>query len=150
MATYLTPHFSLEELSVTQQRGLDNRPSAAVVERLRATAEQLERVRSLLGDRPITITSGYRSPAVNRAVGGALRSAHLQGWAVDFNCHRFGTALDVCRVIAASDIEFDQLIEEEGRWVHLSVDPRRRRQVLTKARTGYRPGLRAAATRAST
>lgn len=149
MATFLTPHFSLEELSMTQQRGLHNRPPPSVVERLRATAEQLEAVRSLLGDRPLTVTSGYRSPAVNQAVGGAPRSAHMKGWAVDFSCHRFGSALDVCRAIAASSIPFDQLIEE-GSWVHLSIDPRRRRQVLTKARFGYEAGLRAAATRART
>lgn len=149
MATYLTPHFSVEELSVTQQRGLDNRPPPPVIQRLRKTAEHLEAVRGLLGDRPITITSGYRSPAVNQAVGGALRSAHMKGWAVDFNCHRFGSPLEVCRAIAASDVAFDQLIEE-GSWVHLSVDPRRRRQVLTKARAGYKLGLRAAETRART
>ena len=60
MPTFLTPHFSLEELSITEQRGLDNRPSPAMAERLRRTAEQMEKVRALLGDRPITVTSGIR------------------------------------------------------------------------------------------
>lgn len=149
MGTFLTPNFSLEELSVTQQRGLDNRPPPPVAARLQETAEQMEAVRALLGDRPITVTSGYRSAAVNRAVGGAARSAHMKGWAVDFNCHRFGTPLEVCRAIAASPLTFDQLIEE-GSWVHISFDPRRRRQVLTKARSGYASGLRTASMRAST
>jgi zinc D-Ala-D-Ala carboxypeptidase len=143
MATYLSPNFSLEELSVTQQRGLDNSPSAAVIEELRRTAEQMEAVRRLMGDRPIVVSSGYRSKAVNKAVGGSPRSAHLTGAAVDFNCHRFGDPLAVCRVLAASSLDFDQLIEE-GTWVHLSFAKARRRQVLTRSGPGYRLGLRQA------
>jgi zinc D-Ala-D-Ala carboxypeptidase len=154
MATFLTPHFSLEELCVTQQRRLDNRPPPDVVERLRRTAEQMEVVREILGGLPITVTSGYRSAAVNRAVGGVPRSAHLTGGAVDFNCHGFGDPLAVCRALVGSNLEFDQIIEE-GRWVHLAFGAARR-QVLTKWGQGYRAGLppagapRAAATRART
>ena len=48
---------------------------------------------------------------------------------------------DRCRAIAAAGIRFDQLIHEFGRWVHLSVDPRMRRNVLTIDRSGTRPGL---------
>ncbi|MFN3513931.1 MAG: D-Ala-D-Ala carboxypeptidase family metallohydrolase [Phenylobacterium sp.] len=142
MATWLSPHFTLEELTATQQRGLDNTPSAQVTANLRATAERMEAVRELLGGHPILVSSGYRSPAVNRAVGGAVRSAHLTGQAVDFVCHRFGTPKAICRKLADSPLAFDQLIEE-GTWVHVSFDPRLRRQVLTKARGGgYHTGLR--------
>ncbi|MDP3854398.1 D-Ala-D-Ala carboxypeptidase family metallohydrolase [Phenylobacterium sp.] len=141
MPTRLSPHFTVEELTATQHRRLDNTPSPAVLENLRRTAERMEQVRSLLGDRVITVSSGYRSPAVNRAVGGAKTSAHLSGLAVDFNCHAFGSPAEVCEAIARSSITFDQLIEE-GRWVHLSADPRGRRQVLTKRKNGgYRAGL---------
>lgn len=78
---------------------------------------------------------------MNRAVGGAKSSAHMAGLAVDFVCRRYGSPREICEAIAASDLVFDQLIEE-GTWVHVSFDERRRRQVLTKAKGGgYRPGL---------
>jgi hypothetical protein len=141
----LSEHFTLEELIASQtaaRRRIDNTPSAAIVEALRETAQAMEAVRSLLGDRPITISSGYRSAALNRAIGGARNSAHVRGRAVDFNCFGFGAPIDVCRAIAGSGVPFDQMIEE-GTWVHVSFDPKLRRQILTKAPGwGYRPGLR--------
>ncbi|MEH6677509.1 D-Ala-D-Ala carboxypeptidase family metallohydrolase [Phenylobacterium sp.] len=135
MTTWLSAHFSLEEMIATQQRGLDNRPAPAVLKRLKATARVLEEVRVLLGDAPMLITSGYRSPAVNRAVGGSMTSAHMRGEAADFICPRFGSPLTVCRAIAESDLAFDQLIEEAGAWIHLGLGGRWRREVLT-----WRPG----------
>ena len=142
MTTKLTAHFALEELACTQHRDLDNTPPPEVVGTLRTTAARMEEIRRLLGDRVITVTSGYRSPAVNRAVGGARTSAHLTGHAVDFNCYGYGAPRDVCRAITGSDVRFDQLIEEGG-WVHISFDPRMRRQVLTKRPGGgYELGLR--------
>jgi zinc D-Ala-D-Ala carboxypeptidase len=141
MATWLTAHFALQELSCTQHRELDNSPPPEVVATLRTTAARMEEVRRLLGGRVITVTSGYRCPALNRAVGGSRTSAHLTGHAVDFNCHGFGDPLAICRALSGSALPFDQLIEE-GTWVHLSFDPRLRRQVLTRGRDGrYRLGL---------
>lgn len=140
MATQLTAHFALEELSCTQHREFDNTPPPEVVGTLRTTAARMEQLRRLLGDRVISVTSGYRCRALNRAVGGSRTSAHLTGHAVDFNCYGFGDPLAVCRVIAASDIAFDQLIEE-GSWCHISFDPRLRRQVLTRRAGGYGLGL---------
>ena len=139
MSDLLTPHFTLAELCVTRHG--PNMPPAAVVQRLRTvTAPMLERVRTLLGERPIIITSGYRSPAVNAAVGGVATSAHLSGYAADFICPDFGAPLDICEAISRSPFDFDQLIQE-GSWVHLSVDPKMRREVLTKAGAGFSPGL---------
>ena len=83
MALWLSPHFSLEELTATQQRSLDNTPSAEVVAVLRQTAERMEGVRRLLGDKVIIVNSGYRSEAVNRAVGGSKTSDHRRGHAVE-------------------------------------------------------------------
>lgn len=140
MPTQLSAHFSLEELCVTQHRDIPNAAPPAVVEILRSTAAQMEQVRALLGGRVITVSSGYRCRALNRAVGGAATSAHLAGHAVDFNCYGFGDPLAVCRALAGSDLPFDQLIEE-GTWVHLSFDPRLRRQVLTRRAGGYGLGL---------
>jgi hypothetical protein len=141
MTTKLTAHFALEELACTQHREIDNRPPPDVVAALRTTAARMEEVRRLLGDRTISVSSGYRSPELNRIVGGARTSAHLTGRAVDFNCYGFGAPRDVCRAIAGSKVAFDQLIEE-GTWVHLSFDPRMRRQILTKREGGgYDLGL---------
>lgn len=123
-----------EELATTSHREIDNQPPPEVVATLRTTAARMEQVRRLLGGRVITVSSGYRCPELNRAVGGARTSAHLTGHAVDFNCYGFGTPLEVCRALTGSDLAFDQVIEE-GAWVHISFDPRMRRQVLTK-----RPG----------
>ena len=143
MPMQLTAHFALEELACTQHREFDNTPPPEVVGNLRLTAARLEQVRRALGERVISVSSGYRSRALNRAVGGARTSAHLTGHAVDFNCYGFGDPLAVCRVLAASDIAFDQLIEE-GSWVHISFDPRLRRQVLTRRDGGgYGLGLEA-------
>lgn len=141
MTTNLTAHFALEELVATQHREIPNRPPPEVVATLRTTAARMEEVRKLLGDRVITVSSGYRSPALNQAVGGARTSAHLTGHAVDFNCYGFGAPKAVCRAVATSGLAFDQLIEE-GTWTHISFDPRMRRQVLTKRPGGgYAPGL---------
>lgn len=141
MTTQLTAHFALEELACTQHREIDNRPPADVVATLRTTAARMEEVRRLLGGRTISVSSGYRCPDLNRAVGGARTSAHLTGQAVDFNCYGYGSPREVCRALATAKIAFDQLIEE-GSWVHLSFDPRMRRQILTKRDGGgYELGL---------
>jgi hypothetical protein len=142
----LTPHFDLSEFTTSQtasRKGLDNTPPPEVVARLQdVTAPGLERVRSILG-KPLLISSGYRSPAVNKAVGGSKTSAHMFGYAADFICPGFGTPLDVCRALVNAGLKFDQLIQE-GTWVHVSFDPRMRQNILTKdGAGGYALGLAA-------
>lgn len=140
MTTYLSPHFALEELTITSHRNLDNTPNEAVRAALGDTAQRMEAVRTALGNKVISINSGYRSPAVNLAVGGVSDSAHLTGHAVDFNCYGFGDPLGVCRELQTAGIKFDQLIQE-GTWVHISFAPAMRQMVLTKAGNGYAGGL---------
>lgn len=140
----LSKHFALAEFTVSQtavRLGIDNTPPDDVLARLMIVARKMEEVRSALESRVITISSGYRSPALNKRVGGAKNSAHVEGWAVDFNCHGFGSPLAVARQIAKSGIEFDQLIHEFGSWVHISFDPRNRRQLLTVGKHGTVGGL---------
>lgn len=142
--TQLSEHFSLAELTVSENArrlGLDNTPPPDVLERLTITAGRMEIVRTVLGGRPILISSAYRSPAVNSAAAGAKTSAHLSGRAGDFTCPGFGTPLAVAKAIAASGLAFDQLIHEHGRWVHISFDPARRMQLLTIDAKGVRTGL---------
>lgn len=128
----LSEHFTLAELShsdVSTRRGIDNTPTGALVENLKMVAAKLEQVRDVLNV-PIIVNSGYRSPAVNRAVGGSIMSAHCDGLAADFIAPGFGTPQEVARAIISAGIKFDQLIYE-GTWVHLSVAPKMRQQVLT-------------------
>lgn len=146
--TLLSPHFTLEEFTLSQtavRRGLDNTPDAQALRHLRRLAATLEQVRARLGDRPILISSGYRSAALNRAIGGATGSAHLRGLAVDFTCPAFGSVLATARALARSGIAFDQLILEYGRWIHLGLaeDRQLARGELLSIGTDrvYRPGL---------
>ena len=129
----LSKNFKLNEFTASQtatRKGIDNTQAAPIIERLRMLANTLEQVRSLLGDKSIRISSGYRCLALNRAIGSGDSSAHVQGYAVDFTCPNFGTPKEVANKIAESAIKYDQIIFEQN-WVHLSVDPRNRRDVLT-------------------
>ena len=144
----LSDHFTLAEFTASDTAArlrLDNTPTAAHLLNLKTTAARMEEVRRLLGGKPIRITSAYRSPVVNRAVGGVVNSDHALGWAVDFTCAGFGDPLAMCRAIEASDIQYDQLIHERkpsgAWWVHISFHPRMRRQNLTYNGSSYRQGI---------
>ncbi len=143
----LTANFSLIEFThsnTAKRRGIDNTPPPAVLVRLRNTAKMMEVVRSILGA-PVMVSSGYRSPDLNVAVGGSRTSDHVTGNAVDFVCPRFGTPFEVCQELARHKqaLGYDQLIHEYGDWVHISFGPRRRLQDLTirSAKEGYLRGI---------
>lgn len=130
--TKLSPHFTLEEATFSEtatRRGIDNTPTEIVKANMVNAAEQMERVRSLLGC-PVTISSWFRCLLLNRAIGSSDTSDHRNGWAIDFIAPKFGTPKEVCKKIAASSIKFDQLIFE-GTWVHISFGPKMRQQILT-------------------
>jgi hypothetical protein len=135
----LTPHFSLAELTVTNQK-IDNTPSKEVIEVLRTTAFYMEKVREILGNVAITINSGYRSPDVNRQVGGTSNSSHTYGYAVDFTAYGH-TPLTISNILSKSNLKFDQLIYEKT-WFHISFDPRMRGDILTlKGKGKYVKGI---------
>jgi zinc D-Ala-D-Ala carboxypeptidase len=139
--TRLSEHFTLEEFivsSTADSLGIANTPTPEHLENLKLTAAGFEKARAILGDCAIVITSGYRNPKVNAAVGGVPNSAHALGFAGDFRAAGFsalGAAQKLRDAQARGEIEFDQLIlESSRRIVHLSFDPaRRRNQVLTQA-----------------
>ena len=147
MGKKLSEHFTVEELIFSQtamRKGIDNTPAPEIVRNLRRLAGVLEEVRALL-DAPVVISSGYRSPALNRAVGGAMNSAHMRGLAADLTVPDAGAVLQVARRIAASNIAYDQLILEYGSWVHVALaddgaSPRRQDLSIFKG-TGYLPGI---------
>lgn len=138
--------FTYEEMTISQtaaRRGISNDPTGKALTNLKFTANMMTHVRSLLGNKPIIVSSGYRGPEVNKLVGGSNTSAHTLGWAVDFTCPGFGTPLEVAKAIAASDLmkSVDQLIHEYEKWVHISWDPRNRKQLLTINSSGTKTGL---------
>jgi len=133
----ISEHFTLEEFSFSlaaARLGLDNTPIPIIITNLSFVAAVMEKIRTLLGDRPIVVRSGYRSVAVNQAVGGVATSAHCHGLACDFVCPLFGTPAEVARTILKSVIDYDQLILEYG-WVHVGLAQAgllSRREALTK------------------
>lgn len=145
----LSPHFALSEFLISQtaaRKSIDNTPSAIVVGELRTTAELLERVRTIVGGHPILISSGYRSPQLNRAIGGAPDSAHVWGGAADFTAPGFGEPLDVIDAIVPhlDTLGVDQIIWEYRTWVHVGRAPTTRQprhEVLTIDDSGTRYGL---------
>ena len=146
----LSPHFYLSELTVSDKAvrmGLSNTPDPIAVANLFKMAALMEEVRKVLGSRPISVSSGYRSPAVNKAVGGSRTSDHLSGSACDFICPGFGSPLEICRALVKAGVKFGQLIEE-GNWTHISLPNRGEKngEVLTarfvKGKATYVRGLR--------
>lgn len=145
---HLSKHFTLREAThsaTAASIGIDNSPDNKSLEAIKDTAMRMEAVRELLGH-PIVVSSWYRNPRVNRAVGGSSTSDHMSGRSVDFRCDGFGSPLSICKVIASSDIEFDQLIYETNsrgsQWVHIGFGERMRGQILTKKpNSGYLNGL---------
>ena len=128
----LSPHFSLAELVASQvatRKGIDNTPAPAIVANLTRLAAILEQVRALVGA-PIAISSGYRSPALNKAVGCEANSAHVLGLAADISTAKLAPKA-LALLIRQSGLDFDQLIYE-GTWVHIGLSTGTpRRQVLT-------------------
>src|SRR2546422_11364123 len=130
-----------------RRAGLDNTPPKEVMPNLSRLAEGLELVRAALGNHPIHVSSGYRSPRLNQMIGGAKNSMDTLGLAADILCPAFGPPLQVCRAIASSGIVIDQVIHEFGRWCHVSfaLDGHAARNellTLANAATGYELGLR--------
>ena len=138
----ITEHFTVEEFersSTADRLGIANRVPAALLPNLRTLCEVvLEPLRAYAG-KPIVISSGYRCPALNRAVGGASQSQHLRGEAADL--HLPSTAEGRTWFSWLIDnTTFDQLIwEHDGRgthWIHVSckADPRQNRNQVLRAR----------------
>lgn len=138
----LSPHFTLEELTHTDHRELDNTPNDSEKNNLKRLAEFLEDVKTVLGGKPIMVNSAFRSKAVNDAVGSKDTSQHRLGCAADIRVPGM-TPDEVVKSVIASKIGYDQVIREFDRWTHISVpnspagEPRRQALIIDKA--GTRP-----------
>ena len=138
----LSEHFTLEELTHTDHRELDNTPNDAERNNLTRLASFLEEVKTVLGGKPIMVNSAFRSKAVNDAVGSKDTSQHRVGCAADIRVPSM-TPDEVVKAIIASGIGYDQVIREFDRWTHVSVPNQPsgtpRRQALIIDKSGTRP-----------
>lgn len=137
----LSEHFSWEEAIKSDKAvelGFANLPDAKTSGNIYIAASKLEEIRKEVG--PILINSWYRSQEVNKAIGGVTQSAHCSGYAIDCRSTVLSPLL-LCKKVASMGIEFDQIIHEYGKWMHISFDPRNRGQLMTKFSAGYIMGL---------
>jgi hypothetical protein len=130
----------LTKTSAKTQDG--NIPSHVEIENLKNLCRWLERLREEWngrygeGDDPVVINSGYRSEAVNKAVGGAKGSNHLKGCAADIRVEGFEQAIRyACILLDMADVghmDFDELLVERspkgGYWIHFAVRPQDNRR----------------------
>ena len=134
----LSPHFTLDELTITDHRELENKPNETELANLKRLAEFLETVKTVLGGKPIMVNSAFRSKAVNDAVGSKDTSQHRIGCAADIRVPGL-TPDEVVKAIIASGIGYDQVIREFDRWTHISIPnagtPRKQALIIDKAGT---------------
>lgn len=147
----LSPHFTLAELTASTKAtvlGIDNTPPEEIIPRLILLSEMLERVRAFLGV-PVIVSSGYRCPRLNTAVGGVTSSDHTQGHAGDIAAPKFGSAFVVASALAPkiADLGIGQIIFENTKsssWVHISnkVPTNQNSRILTFDGRNYAIGIK--------
>lgn len=149
----LSRNFTLSELCKSEtatRKGIDNWPSSAEVSNLLIlTKKILQPIRDKLG--PVLVTSGYRSPALNKCIGGSTNSDHCKGLAADFEV--LGMDNKALALWIKDNLTFKQLIlefyedgKEDSGWVHCSFEmDNNKGEVLRatkdKKKTVYTEGL---------
>ena len=133
----ISPNFKLGEFTRSKYPEVYNVPSHEAIANMKRLCVWLEVLRNKVGH-PIVINSGYRSPQLNRKVGGAPTSNHLTGCAVDIRTSGFEQAIEYTAILIAyateSNQEFDELLIEKNRygaiWVHFAVRPKENRHKI--------------------
>ena len=142
----LSKNLALAEVTrseTAKRRGISNMPTEAHIENFKLLAEKVfQPIREHFG-KPIHISSGYRSAALNKAIGGASSSQHCSGEAIDIDMD--GTTITNAEIFnfIKDNLEFDQLIWEFGTnenpdWVHVSYEStlKQRKQILKAVKKG--------------
>ena len=142
----LSTHLALAEVmrsETAKRKGISNMPTPEHIENFKKLAENVfEPIREHFG-KPIHLSSGYRSAALNKAVGGASSSQHCKGEAIDIDMD--GTDIKNVEIFnfIKDNVNFDQLIWEFGTdanpdWVHVSYnsDGAQRKQILKAVKSG--------------
>ena len=132
----LSKNFVLSEVTrsnIAKRLGIENEPSKKHLQNIKNIVINLiQPMRDAIG--PIRISSGYRSPNVNRAVNGSFKSQHCKGEALDLQFWSDGEISNkaIYDWVLSSDVEFDQMINEfDFSWIHISLkDKDNRKQVL--------------------
>ena len=130
----LSPHFTLAEFCRSEtavRRNISNNLPADLLHNAKATAQMLENIRAHLSklagrEVPMSISSGYRCIALNRAIGSGDTSDHTQARAADWEAPAFGSPTDICEALApmVGALGIGQLINEypdRDGWVHTST-----------------------------
>jgi hypothetical protein len=146
----LSQHFSLGELTKSSHAEVYNIPSHQAIENLKRVCQWLEELRARYNERyvlepaevneeePIIINSGYRSPQLNKRVGGSATSNHLLGCAVDLRVAGIEQALRYAVILMdyadETKQEFDEILIEKNRygaiWLHFAVRPKDNRRKI--------------------
>ena len=142
----LSKNLALAEVTrseTAKRRGISNMPTPEHIENFKKLAENIfQPIRDHFGA-PIHLSSGYRSAALNKAVGGSSSSQHCKGEAIDIDMD--GTAITNKQIFdfIKANLNFDQLIWEFGTdanpdWVHVSYnsDGAQRKQILKAVKAG--------------
>lgn len=149
----MTPHFTLAEFcrsGTAARRGIDNALPPELAPAALQTLEMLERIRKQLSeiagrDVPVLISSGYRCPALNLAIGSSSTSDHPKASAADWTAPAFGSPRQICAALAplVGKLGIGQLIHEYGQWVHTStrMPALAINRVITISRAGTVPGI---------
>ena len=133
----LSKNFTLSEITksnTAKRLGIDNAPNQEHLNNMQILIRDLiQPMRDKLG--PIRISSGYRSPELNRAIGGSTKSQHCKGQALDLQFWKKGEMCnkEIYDWVLKSGIEFDQMINEfDFAWIHISLRPdgKNRKMVL--------------------
>ena len=130
----ISKYVSFEEATksaTATRKGIDNTPSEDIIKVMETTAKNVfDPLREKVG--PIRVTSFYRCPALNKAIGGSKSSQHMKGEAIDMSGMKVSNR-ELFK--AACELEFDQLIWEFGTdqnpdWIHISYSKKNRKQIL--------------------
>ena len=134
----LSEHFSLGEFTKSEHPEVYNIPSHVAIENMKRICGWLEVLRDRYGA-PIIINSGYRSPQLNKRVGGVPTSNHVTGCAVDIRCSGAEQAIRYATILMdyanESKQDYDELFIEKNKygryWVHFAVRPRENRRKIS-------------------
>jgi zinc D-Ala-D-Ala carboxypeptidase len=132
----LSKNFALSEIThsnTAKRLGIDNEPTETHLQNMQYLVDNLiQPLRDSIG--PIRISSGYRNPSLNRAIGGSVSSQHCKGEALDIQFWQMGKMMNelIYEWILDSGLEFDQMINEfDFAWIHISLKAKdNRKQVL--------------------
>lgn len=127
-------YFTIKELcksSTAIQKKIDNTPNSEIVNNLKQLVDNiLDPLREKYG-KPIIVNSGYRCPALNKAVNGSKTSSHMEGLAADITVGSPKKNKILFELIIQMNLPFDQLIDEKNfKWIHVSFSKNPRKQVL--------------------